>query len=54
MARCPYCDHVLSDNWIRKNGASLLGKSGGKAKARNNASDAARVRWKKVKEKEKK
>jgi len=41
---------------VRKQGASLLGKTGGKAKARNNASAAANKRWKDhfAKEKEKK
>jgi hypothetical protein len=38
---------------VRKHGASLLGKTGGKAKARNNASAAANARWKKHFSKEK-
>jgi len=57
MARCPHCHKILSDAWVRKHGASLLGKTGGKAKARNNASAAANKRWKDhfaAKEKEKK
>jgi len=47
LARCPFCNEILPDKWLKKNGASLLGKSGGKAKARNNASAAANARWKK-------
>jgi hypothetical protein len=35
-------------------GASLLGKSGGKAKARNNAREAAQARWAREKDKRKK
>jgi len=42
---------VLSDTWVKKNGASLMGKSGGKAKARSNARAAANARWKRHKAK---
>jgi len=45
---------VLSDKWIQKNGASLLGKTGGKAKARNNAQAAAQARWDRVRAEQKK
>jgi hypothetical protein len=54
MARCPHCNEVISDKWIRKNGASLMGKAGGRAKARNNASAAAKARWARAREKAKK
>jgi hypothetical protein len=51
LARCPHCDKVLSDDWIRENGASLLGRAGGRAKARNaeQARAAAQARWTKAK-----
>jgi hypothetical protein len=49
MAKCPFCSKVLSDDWVKKEGASLMGKSAkGKAKRRKNAQDAARLRWDKV------
>jgi len=51
MAKCPNCGVVLSDTWVKKNGASLMGKSGGKAKARSNARAAANARWKRHKAK---
>jgi hypothetical protein len=53
MAKCPFCSKVLSDDWVKKEGASLMGKSAkGKAKRRKNASDAARQRWDKKLEKQ--
>jgi hypothetical protein len=52
MARCPHCNAVLADNWIKAMGASLMGKSGGRNKARSTASAAARARWDKKKKKE--
>lgn len=50
MARCYHCGKVLSDDWIRKQGASLLGRKGGLVKARTSeqAREASRVRWNKV------
>lgn len=47
MARCPFCKKILSDEWLKSQGASLMGKVGGKNKARTNAREAARARWKK-------
>jgi hypothetical protein len=53
MAKCPHCQQILSDEWVKKEGASLMGKSAkGKAKRRKNASDAARLRWDKQLEKQ--
>ncbi len=45
--RCPHCDHILSDEWLKKVGASLMGKKGGAAKARSREQTqaAARSRW---------
>jgi hypothetical protein len=51
MARCPFCKHILPDKWVRKQGAALMGKTGGEAKARNNARAAALARWARAKEK---
>jgi hypothetical protein len=46
MAKCPFCQQILSDDWVKKEGASLMGKSAkGRSKRRKNASDAARQRW---------
>jgi len=48
MARCPKCNEVLPDEWVKKEGASLMGKAAkGKSKRRRNAKAAARERWKK-------
>lgn len=49
MARCPKCGEILDDAWVKKAGATLMGKSGGANKARNNAQAAAKKRWKKEK-----
>jgi hypothetical protein len=47
MSKCPHCGKILSDNWVKHEGASLLGKSGKKRKARSTevARDAALKRW---------
>jgi hypothetical protein len=45
MAKCPKCGAILSDEWLKKEGASLMGKAKGKAKRRSNASEAAHQRW---------
>lgn len=50
MARCPNCDCVLSDEWIKSEGASLMGKTAkGRRKRRTKelAQAAAEKRWKK-------
>src|SRR4029077_1777885 len=52
MAKCPYCDHILEDEWLKKVGATLMGKTGGAAKARPSARAAAKKRWKKARAKE--
>jgi hypothetical protein len=48
MARCYHCGAILSDDWIRKQGASLMGKKGGetKARTREQAKAAGKARWK--------
>jgi hypothetical protein len=51
MATCPHCNAPLSDDWLKRNAASLMGKVGGKSKARTNAKQAARARWDRVKRK---
>ena len=45
--RCPYCDHVLEDAWVKKMGAALMGKASGEAKSRGSAvaRGAAKKRW---------
>ena len=55
MARCPFCDHVLEDNWLKKMGATLMGKASGKSKARSRemTQAAANKRWAKEKKKKK-
>jgi len=47
MSRCPYCDKILPDDWVKHNGAALMGKARGKRKARisQKASRAALTRW---------
>jgi hypothetical protein len=53
MAKCPYCEKILSDEWVKKEGASLMGKAAkGKAKKRRTASAAAKKRWEKKKKKD--
>jgi len=51
MIRCPHCHKVLSEGWLKKIGASLMGRSGGEAKARSEkvARAAAQARWAKQK-----
>jgi hypothetical protein len=55
MSRCPFCNHILEDKWLKKQGASLMGKASGEAKARtrDQASAASRVRWDQEREKKK-
>lgn len=45
--RCPHCRRALDEEWLRKQGAALMGKKGGKTKARNSelARKAANERW---------
>lgn len=52
MARCPHCNKVLTDSWITKEGASIMGRAGGKNKRRATAREAAMTRWKKRNKKE--
>jgi hypothetical protein len=55
MAKCPMCGEVLEDAWVKKAGATLMGKSsspGSKARSREAASSAARKRWKKERKRE--
>ena len=50
MSKCPYCDHILPDVWLKKIGATLMGKTSGENKARSteSASGAANQRWERV------
>jgi hypothetical protein len=48
--RCPFCNALLDTFWVRRQGASLLGKAGGAAKRRFNAKQAAEARWAKARE----
>ena len=51
MAKCPFCNKTLNDEWVKKEGASLMGKAAkGKAKRRKTAGEAARLRWQKKEE----
>jgi hypothetical protein len=46
--RCPFCDKILSDDFIKRGGAFLMGKAAtGKAKARSSdqARRAAMIGW---------
>jgi predicted phage gp36 major capsid-like protein len=45
--KCPFCDHILEDAWVKKMGASLMGKASGESKARGHSvtSQAAAKRW---------
>ena len=47
MAVCPHCNEILSDDWIKRQGARLMGRKGGKAKIRSAvvARSAALKRW---------
>jgi hypothetical protein len=47
MSKCYHCGKILSDAWMIKQGASLMGKSGGplKARSRKQAQVAAKKRW---------
>lgn len=48
MAKCPFCSKLLADEWLKREGASLMGKAAkGKAKKRKTAAKAARLRWQK-------
>jgi hypothetical protein len=48
MIRCPFCNEPLDERWLRKAGASLLGKTTGPTKARAKARQASLVRWQRV------
>jgi len=44
--KCPFCHSILSDELIKREGASLMGKAAkGKKKQRPNAVQAAAQRW---------
>jgi hypothetical protein len=47
MARCYHCGKVLDDAWLKRQGAALMGKTRGEAKARSPevARKAALARW---------
>ena len=50
MPRCYHCGEILSDEWIKKQGASLMGKTGGLTKSRGSkgGKKAADAKWAKV------
>ncbi len=56
MSRCPFCNKILPDEWVKGQGAALMGKSGGPAKARRSevASAAAQIGWTKRRKKARK
>jgi len=45
--RCYHCGKVLNEDWLRSQGARLMGRKGGSNKARSpeTARKAALVRW---------
>jgi hypothetical protein len=45
MARCYHCGQVLDDEWMRKQGASLMGKKGGKNKTPDVKAKLVQARW---------
>jgi hypothetical protein len=47
MARCYHCGKILDDAWVKREGAALMGKASGEAKARSPelARKAALARW---------
>jgi hypothetical protein len=47
MAQCPFCKKILSDEWVKHEGAALMGKASGQSKARSRAQAkaASRARW---------
>jgi hypothetical protein len=51
MSRCIYCGKILPDEWIIREGASLMGRRGDKSRSTENAQKAARARWAKEKRK---
>jgi hypothetical protein len=54
MAKCPMCGKILEDAWLKKVGATLMGKSSspGKGYTRLTSQAAARKRWSKARKKE--
>jgi hypothetical protein len=49
MARCPFCNSILPDEWLKSSAASLMGKARGLNKARTSeqAREVANARWSK-------
>jgi hypothetical protein len=47
MPKCPFCKKILSDDWVKREGAALMGKASGQSKARSRAQAkaASRERW---------
>jgi hypothetical protein len=54
MPRCPFCGHLLTDVWVARRAASLMGRTRGPTKARTNAKAAAQARWDRVRVKNRK
>jgi hypothetical protein len=53
MSRCIHCGKILPDDWIIREGASLMGRRGEKARSPEKARLAAQARWAKEKKKKK-
>jgi hypothetical protein len=51
MSKCYHCGKILADAWIIKEGASIMGRTGGQTKRRKNAREAALTRWKQARKK---
>jgi hypothetical protein len=47
MPICPFCKKILPDDWVKRQGAALMGKASGQSKARSRAQAkaASRKRW---------
>ena len=47
MAKCPFCKKILPDDWVKREGAALMGRASGRSKARSRAQAkaASRERW---------
>jgi hypothetical protein len=54
MSRCSHCGKILPDDWIIREGASLMGRRGDKVRTPEKARKAAKARWAQEGAKEKK
>ena len=51
MSRCIHCGKILPDEWIIREGASLMGRRGEKSRSPEKARKAAQARWAKERKK---